>query len=39
MSVSLSDGRSVTIVSRAKTAEPIEMPLGGGLRSVQVSMY
>jgi len=39
MSVSLSDGRFVTIVSPAKTAEPIEMPLGGGLRLVQGSMY
>ena len=28
LSVCLSVGRSVTLVSRAKTAEPIEMPFG-----------
>jgi len=38
-SVCLSVGQSVTILSHAKTAEPIEMPFGCGLVWAQGTMY
>jgi len=37
--VCLSVGRSVTLVSPAKTAEPIEMPFGLRIRVGQGTMY